>query len=183
MVEACASEVSEAFVTLLRRVAADITGPPSLPAAHRAELDQQIEAELWDQLEKAPAGEWLAIVEEVPESREWPLCMTLCEKTLDLARKGNTAKALELAGAAVRLAELYWNDGSWRLRLEGYARAHLAVALQASGDLGEAEETMQRARALWDAGGPGDSSPLNEERLVELESALLEERPRPSLPD
>lgn len=182
LIEACASEVSETFATLMRQVAADITGPTSLPAAYRAELDQKIEEGLWNQLDNAPTGEWLAIVEQVPESRGWPLCMTFCEKTLDLARKGNTAKALELAEAAVRLAELYWNDGSWRLRLEGYARAHLAAALQASGDLGSAEEAMQRARALWDAGGPGDSSPLNEERMLELESALLEERP-PQPPD
>ncbi len=176
LIESCTAEVTEAFSTLLRQVAADMIGPPSLPAEYRAAMDQKLEEELWDQLEKAPVEDWYAIIEEVPETRDWPFCMTLCEKTLDLAGKGNAAKALELAGVAVRLAELYWTDGPWRLRLEGYARAHLAAALQASGDLDAAEEAMQRARTLWDAGGPGDSSPLDEERLVELESALLAER-------
>jgi transcriptional regulator with XRE-family HTH domain len=176
VIETCASEVTETFATLLRQVGADLMGPPVLLAEHRAAMDRQIEVELWNLMETTPAEDWYAVIEQVPEVRQWPLCMALCDKTIELVGKGKASQALELAGVAVRLAELYWTDGHWKLRLEGYARAHFAAVLKAGGKLDAAEETMQRARALWDAGGPGDASPLSEERLVELESYLLEAR-------
>jgi transcriptional regulator with XRE-family HTH domain len=167
MIESSTLELAESFSAMLRRAAAD------LEASRKSAQPDPPAEELWANLKDVPVEDRRFLIEEARELQSWQFCTFLCDKSLEAAGNRNAAEALELARLAVRAAEMSWEQGSWKLCLKGYALAHLAAALQASGDLDQAEEAMQRARILWDAGEPGDSSPLNEDRLLELESSLL----------
>lgn len=170
-IESSALELAESFSVLLRRALADLEDSGELvrPPDRTAE-------ELWKGLKEAPVEHRPFVIEAVNDFQSWQFCTFLCDKSLEAAGNGNGAEALELAQLAFRSAEMSREPGGWKLRIQGYALAHLAAALRASGDLETAEETMRHARTLWDAGEPGEPSLLDEERLLELESSVLAER-------
>lgn len=170
-IESSALELADAFSGLLRGFAED------LEASRRAMLSNRSAEELWESLQEVPVKDRMSVVEAVDELQSCEFCAFLCDECLDAVVTGNGVEALEMARLAVRSAEMSREVGSWKLRVKGYALAHLAAALQASGDLDAAEETMQRARTLWDAGDePEFPSPLNEEQMKKLESALRAKR-------
>lgn len=169
-IESSALELADAFSAMLRSAAR------GLEASRQSTHPDRPAAELWAHLKEVPVEDRPFVIEAVEELQSCQFCTFLCDKSLEAAGNGNGAEALELARLAVRSAEMSRELGIWKLRIKGYALAHLAAALRASGDLDAAEEAMQRARTLWDTGEPGEPSPLNEERLLELESSLLAER-------
>lgn len=169
-IESSSLELAEAFSLMVRSVVADLEASRGCvrPPDRTAE-------ELWKELKEVPVENRPFVIEAVDELQSWQFCAFLCDTSLEAVGNGNGAEALELARLAVRSAEMSREPGNWKLRLKAYALAHLAAALRASGDL-DAEETMQHARTLWDAGEPGEPSLLDEERLLELESSVLAER-------
>lgn len=165
-IESSALELVEAFSSLLRSAARD------LEASRRSARPLYLPVEeLWKELKEVPVEDRPVIVEAVEDLRSWQFCVFLCDRSLEAAREGNGTEALEIARLAVHSAERNQVPGTWKLRLKGYALAHLAAALRASGDFGATEETLQHARSLWDAGEPEGPWPLDEVRLLELESA------------
>ncbi|HVT18886.1 MAG TPA: helix-turn-helix transcriptional regulator [Thermoanaerobaculia bacterium] len=109
----------------------------------------------------------------------WTLCLAwLCEESVRAAA-ASAKRAGELAGLALRLAELATGGEARRSRLAGYAWAFIANALRVSGQLRRAERAFARAWVLWDAGTAGVDEILDEARLLDLEASLRREQRRP----
>ncbi len=170
-IEAGALELAEALSTMLRSAKADLDAASGYVVAH----PQTVE-ELWNGIKEVPAEDWPVLAEAIDACKSWQFCALLCDKSLEAAGNGNRDEALEIARFAVLSAEMSEEPGTWRLRIKGYALAHLAAALHASGDPDQAKETMQRARTLWDTGDPAVPSLLNEGRLRALEASVRAER-------
>lgn len=127
-----------------------------------AEEDRDAAAELWRSFQGCTPGERRLLVEDAGEYQSW----ALCERVAVASREEeNPEQALELAQLAVEIAERIDGEAPWRQRVRGYALAHLSRAQRASGDLAGAEQTLARARQLWEEGEPGDPGLLSGEGL------------------
>jgi transcriptional regulator with XRE-family HTH domain len=172
MIESSTVELAESLSAMLRQASVEL-GRSRDPNGKPLETEtEQPGEELWARLENVSSEDRRFLIEELPELQSWTLCTFLCDKSLEAGRNGNGAEALELAGLAVRIAELSLEAGGWKLRLKGYALAHLAAAHDAAGDRSAAEEIILRARAVWDAGAPEFPWELNVARLLDLEASL-----------
>ena len=146
----------------------------------RAEADRQWARGAWERLKRRPAAERRSLAHKSREYRGWAVCELACQESLKAA-PDNAARALEYAGLAVEIARLpSGGDDLFRRRLQGYAEAHLGNARRVHGDLAGADEAFGRARALWQAGAPGDPGLLNEARVLGLEASLRIEQGRPA---
>jgi transcriptional regulator with XRE-family HTH domain len=135
---------------------------------------------LWARLADRSPEEQRRLLDE--DSGLWSsgLCELLCEESVEAAGD-SAARAVHLAQLAVRVAKRVVEDRGWRLRLEGYALAHLANARRVAGDLLAADRQWGRAAALWAAGAEADPGLLSEARVLSLEASLRREQRR--LPD
>ncbi len=137
------------------------------------EARQQARA-LWVRLKRRDPAQRRALVEKVAEFRNWALCELLCEESIKAA--GDSAdRALELAGLALRVAELVPGEEAWRRRLQGYAWAHVGNAWRVKSDLPAADEAFVRSRQLW---RDVDSGLLEEAKVLDLEASLRREQSR-----
>lgn len=81
----------------------------------------------------------------------WALCERACEEARrEIAQ--DPASALSWARLAQEIAERARGTKGWRNRLQGYAAAHLAKVLEATGDTESGEAAFQESRRLWEAG-------------------------------
>ena len=81
----------------------------------------------------------------------WALCERVCgESRQEIAQDLTSAAAW--ARLAQEIAERTRGTKGWRNRLQGYAAAHLAKVLEATGDTESAEAAFQEARRLWEDG-------------------------------
>ena len=138
-------------------------------------MDPPVE-ELWGHVKDLSVEERRFLVEELRELQSRDFCKFLCDRSLEAGGNGRGAEALELAKLAVHVAEMSWEPGGWKLRLKGYAMAHLAAAHRAADDGSAAEETLQSARRVWDAGAPDEPLDLDVRRLVEIEALVCADR-------
>ncbi len=142
-----------------------------LAAESQALEARQQAVSLWARLKRYSAAQRRTIVEELAQFRSWALCELLCEESVKAAAD-NADRALELAYLALRVAELIPGEEAWRLRVQGYAWAHVGNARRVKGDLRGAGEAFGRCQKLWHAGTPGDSGLLDEARVLGLEASL-----------
>jgi len=140
------------------------SGGEALHAREDAEI-------LWKRLERRTATDRRRLVEMGTKFRTWALCERVAAESIRKA-PNHPREALELAELARLIAERVPGDHLWRLRLQGYAWAHVANARRACNDLAEADEAMTRARPLWETGAPADSGLLNAAWVPGLEAAL-----------
>lgn len=127
---------------------------------------------LWAQLKPLPARQRRIALEGAMDFRSWALCELVCKESTDAARD-SADRAVELAGLALRIAELAPGDEAWRSRLQGYAWAHVGNARRVRSDLPGADEAFRRAKKLWKAGEAGDPGCLlDEARMLGLEASL-----------
>jgi tetratricopeptide (TPR) repeat protein len=149
----------------------------ALGPERRAEEDRRQARVLWDRLKSQPPDQRRELVESTPELRSWALCELVCERSLEAAAD-KADRALDLAGLAVRIAELAPGEAAWRQRLQGYALAHFANARRVSGDLPAADKEFARARLLWQAGASADPGFLQEALFLGLDASLRREQRR-----
>lgn len=127
---------------------------------------------LWAALKRRKPAERLDLVEDSKDLRNWALCELVCAESVKAAAD-NADKAVELAGLALRIAELAPGEAGWRQRLQGYAWAHVGNAHRVRGDLPRAEQAFDRAGSLWRPGEPGDPARfLDEAQVLSLEASL-----------
>jgi hypothetical protein len=131
-------------------------------------------AELWSRLERFPVRDRNLLVDTTQEFAHWALCERICLQSADLADE-DARQAVGLAELAVRIAQRVPGEDNWRLRLKGFALAHLAFARSVFGDPAAAE-AFREARQLWDEGAGGDPGLLDGTSLVIFEACLREDR-------
>ncbi len=116
---------------------------------------------------------WRTLVQERPEYQTWALSELLCEESIR-ATPSKPDRALELAEVAMVVAELAPGEPKWRLRIQGYAQAHVGNAFKVVNAFNKAEINFDRAAVKWERGHKGDlSNVLNGGRVLGLRAAFL----------
>ena len=133
-------------------------------------------AELWGRIREFNEDVRLSIVQVAEEFQGWALCELVGEESAKQA-----SRDLESAAALARLAEEIAarvpGPEPWRLRLQGFAAAHVANVLRASGKPRAADIAFERAKRLWHSGS--DPAPvLDPGRLLDLEASLRRDQRR-----
>lgn len=108
-----------------------------------------------DQIEKlrdVPEDQRWAVVHVGIAFANWALCERVCTEALWEATARRHAEAASWLRTAEQIAEDVPGPEPWRRRVKGYARAHRAQILQLAGAPEAAEEALQEARSLWEAG-------------------------------
>ena len=134
--------------------------------------DREEAPELWESLKSHEPAIRRVLVEDSRRFQKWALCELLCAESVRAAAGGSADQALELAELALLVAERTSGDEIWRLRLQGYAWAHIGHARQARGDQPGAKEAFNRACLLWETGAPGDPGLLEETQVPALEATV-----------
>jgi tetratricopeptide (TPR) repeat protein len=145
----------------------------STPAA----ADRVLAAGLWLRLERRSARQRLALAEELEDFRSWALCELVSAKSIEAA-PNSPAEALELAGLALRIAELCAGDALLRQRTEGYAWFHVANARRVTNDLRGTGVALETAKRLWEAGAAGDPGLFNETWVHWIEATIRKSQRR-----
>jgi transcriptional regulator with XRE-family HTH domain len=164
LAEAVVSEFSAELLDLFSSVTGLLADLPDLaadpwrqPAAPPRPEDREEAPALWEVLKRREPSVRRVLVEDSRRFRKWALCELLCAES---RRAEGADQGLELAELALRIAELAPGEESWRLRLQGYAWAHIGHARKGE-NLPGAEEAFVRAASLWEAGAPGDPGLLD----------------------
>ena len=139
--------------------------------AASAATDRALAAELWLRLERRTASQRLVLVEELEELRSPALCELVSARSIEAA-PNSPAEALELAGLALRVAELYTGDDLLQQRTEGYAWFHVGNARRVTNDLRGSGVALETAKRLWKAGASGDPGFFNEAIVLGLEASI-----------
>ena len=119
--------------------------PPGAEDRVRA-LDQ------FAKLRNLPEEQRWAVVHAGLEFANWALCERICTEALRKATAGRFDEAASWLRIAEQIAEEVPGPEPWRQRVQGYARAHRAQILKLANDPEAAEEALQEARRLWEAG-------------------------------
>lgn len=164
-IEAAASQVGR-LVTEVARSALSL-----LTAQADAIQAREQARRLWARLERRPADQRMALVEASPEFRTWALCELVAAKSIEAA-PSSPARGLELAGLALRIAELCPGDDRLRQRTQGYAWFHVANARRFTNDLPGSGVALETALKLWKAGAPGDPGLFDEAIVLGLEATI-----------
>ncbi|HEY0513207.1 MAG TPA: helix-turn-helix transcriptional regulator [Thermoanaerobaculia bacterium] len=149
----------------------------SLEPLRRAEDERWKARRLWERVKALSPARGRALVESDVDYRSWALCELICERSLEAAAD-RADRARDLAGLAVRIAELAPGLGTWRKRLQGYALAHLANARRVGGDLPAADRDFACAWTLWEAGACSGAGFLDEARVLHLVASLRKDQRR-----
>lgn len=131
---------------------------------------------LWVRLQGLEPESRIIAVEEGEEYRKWALCELICHESAKVARM-SPARAAELAGLAVTIAQRVPGPNAWRSHLRGYAWAHLGNACRFGGNRQGAEEAFLRAGLLWRVGAEFDL--LDESRMRAIDESLVRTYPDP----
>lgn len=134
--------------------------------------DREKAVEAWDRLKVYETPDQHLLIEEGREYQSWALCELVCLLSVE-AVPADPSQALKLAEMAVRISEKMQGPEAWRSRVQGYAWAHLGNARRASGDPAGANEALLKAGLLWRTGLAADNGLLDEERLREIDEALV----------
>jgi transcriptional regulator with XRE-family HTH domain len=146
--------------------------------AHRVQRDRRRAASVWTELERAAPAERRLRIERFPDHQTWAVAERLCAES-ERAAADVAARAIELAGLALRVAELAPGPPAWRSRLQGYAWAFAGNARRVACDLSGAEAAFVQAWKLWHAGGEADAAGvLAEWRLLDLEASVRRDQRR-----
>ena len=143
----------------------------------RLEQARRRAAGLWESLRRCPPARLGEQISRSPQLHDWALAERLCDES-ERAAAGNSARALGLALAALRAAELSPGDAPWRSRLQGYCWAFVGNAQRVEVDLAAADASFATAWRLWRAGEPRAAGPLGEWRLLDLEASLRRDQRR-----
>lgn len=139
-------------------------------------VERQAAKALWGQLRSHPREEWKALASEVRMFWRWGLAELIAHESIEAAAD-DADRALELAELAEVIARRVPEEEPLRLRIQGYAAAHVGNALRVKGNLPAADEAFQRYHSLWKQGEAGDPERLlNETRVFELEASLRREQ-------
>jgi len=125
---------------------------------------------LWEELEKLPDDEQMAVVRSDPRHQSWALMERVCEESIVQASR-NLERAASLARLAEEIAQHVRGPEGWRSRVRGYAAGHGANILRVTGKLKTAESRLEEAKELWHTGSDPDGV-LDPGRLLDLEGAL-----------
>ena len=126
---------------------------------------------LWKDLQGMSPRERRRAVETERRFWTWALAERLCAESVRAAAH-RADGALELAGLALRVAELAPGSEAWISRLQGYTWAFVGNARRVQGDLPGAEEAFLRSDRLWEAGAGGDPGVLDGSRVLDLKASL-----------
>jgi hypothetical protein len=120
---------------------------------------------VWLEIEGWAPERRRSFLEKAPLLATWALVELLCDES-EQAAPSDAGRSRDLAELACWIAVRIEGTPAWRGRVEGCALAFLSYALHVLGDLPAAEDALDRAWDLWNAGaGPG---PLDEDRLYNL---------------
>lgn len=161
LMEVSAKTLDVILAPLIRKVARRSPSP-----ADREEAEV-----LWELLRPLTGRERLILVEETSDFRTWALCERIVAESLSRAAN-ETPEARDLAGLALRVADLAQVDAQFRLRLRGYALACVCNGHRVCQNLRAAREALARAEELWKAGAGGDQGLLSEAVLPWIKAAL-----------
>lgn len=139
--------------------------------------DRDLAAQLWQRLERRNERQRLALVEEIEDFRSAALCELVAAKSIKAAPRA-PSEALELAELALRIAELCPGDEALRQQSQGYAWFHIANALRVTSDFPGANEALETAKRLWEAGAKSAPGFFNEAIVLALEANLHREQGR-----
>ncbi|MDP9120036.1 MAG: helix-turn-helix domain-containing protein [Acidobacteriota bacterium] len=137
----------------------------------RARADRKEAANLWAELKACPVRERRIRVEQGVRYRSWALCERICAESAKAAAH-DAGQALGLAELALRIAELGPGSEGWLTHLQGYVWVFMGNARRIGSDLPGAAEAFVRAWKLWRSESFGESDPLHEWRLLDLEASL-----------
>ena len=139
--------------TLTEAVRLSRTPAPDYPSSgSEVSLCRQRAEGLWQRLKGLSEEVRLAVVRVAEEFQNWALCVRVCEESIAEASR-QVERSASLARLAWEIAERVPDDPEgWRLRLRGYALAHVANTLRVSGELNAADAAFEEAKRLWDAG-------------------------------
>ncbi|HTG34811.1 MAG TPA: helix-turn-helix domain-containing protein [Thermoanaerobaculia bacterium] len=137
----------------------------------RTSQDRGQAGELWQTLQELPPRQRLVVVEKEKKYRNWALAERICAESARAAAH-RADRAMELAGLALRIAEMAPGSEPWCSRLQGYAWAFVGNARRVHGDLPGAEEAFLRSDQLWEAGAAADPGLLDASRLLDLKASL-----------
>jgi transcriptional regulator with XRE-family HTH domain len=126
---------------------------------------------LWNRLKKRNPKERRLMVEDDPDLQSWALSERAAVESIDLA-PNHPQEALEAARLAQDIAKKVAGDALWRMRVEGYALAHVSNGLRVCNDLPAMGTTINCARKLWDEGEAGDPGLLNPAVVPWIEAAV-----------
>jgi tetratricopeptide (TPR) repeat protein len=143
---------------------------PKAPAVPRVE-DREAAAGLWLKLERRNPRQRLAMVEEIEEFQSWAVSELVSAKSIEVA-PSSPADALELAGLALRIAEVCAGDKLLCQRAEGYAWFHVANARRVANDIPGSGPALETAIKLWEAGASGDPGLFDETWVLWIEATV-----------
>jgi tetratricopeptide (TPR) repeat protein len=132
---------------------------------------------LWKDLQGMAPPRRREAVEAERKYWTWALAERLCAESVRAAAH-RADGALELAGLALRVAELAPGGEAWSSRLQGYAWAFVGNARRVQGDLPRAEEAFVRSDRLWEAGAAADPGVLDASRVLDLKASLRRQQGR-----
>jgi transcriptional regulator with XRE-family HTH domain len=146
-------------------------------ARHPSPSDRQKGEKEWRRLGPTDLKRVRLIAEASTELASWALCERMGLASVDLAGTA-PEKSRELAEITLLLVKKTHAGPAMRRRLRGFAAACLGTARLALGDRAGAEEALQEARRLWEAGTAEDTKILSGAPLRTLETALAAAKPR-----
>ncbi len=132
---------------------------------------------LWARLERREADARGAVVEGSTEFQTWALCELVSAKSIEVA-PSSPAQTLELAGLALRIAELCTGDYWLCERTKGYAWFHVANARRVANDLPGSGAALETAIKLWEAGAAGDPGLFDETWVLWIEATIRDAQRR-----
>ncbi len=139
-------------------------------------VERQAAKALWAQLRSHPRDEWKAVASEARMFWRWGLAELIAHESVEAAAD-DADRALELAELAEVVALRVPEDEPLRLRIQGYAAAHVGNAFRVKGSLPQADEAFRRYLPLWQQGEAGDPERLlDEARVLGLEASLRREQ-------
>jgi len=132
---------------------------------------------LWKTLKGLSPTRRRTAIEKETQYQTWAVAERLCAESVRAAAH-RADLAAELAGLALRVAELAPGLESWRSRLEGYAWAFIGNARRVQGDLPGAEKAFLHSDELWGVGSSYNSGLLDASRLFDLKASLRRQQER-----
>jgi hypothetical protein len=127
----------------------------------------------WERLRNLGSfDEMVLVARSSKELQTWAVVELICQESSEARKPGDAARARDLAELAVEIAGRIRAAEPWRLRVRGYAMAHLAVAISAVGNDEAARETMEEAERLWDSGQDPEKI-LGNGIFLDLEASLV----------
>jgi transcriptional regulator with XRE-family HTH domain len=139
-----------------------------LPEGRPTSEDRLCAGELWSRLKDLTEGQALTVVRMAREFQSWALVERLCAESVVQASR-DVERAAFLARLAREVAERVPGPEGWRKRVQAFAAAHLANALQGSGKSNAAARLFEEAGRLWRAGSDPDGL-LDPGKLLDLEA-------------